>query len=328
MEDNRYGYDRPGGEANSYYSDGQQGREGYGSNQYGNDRNEREEHEGGGDRGIMGALVGGAAGAYGGHELGGRMAGHSKTGTVLGAVMGAFAGSKAEGAIDDWRDDRKENEMREDMREDDERRREEAERRREEDERRREDYNHENQGYNRPTDYGSNSRSIGGGGFAGNFSSSSQGARLEPYGDYNLTVECRTPEGSFRVSTISLNRYIGNSNGSFCWSAGGGGGETTMVVQQGEYLREIAARFNCSYEDIARINNIDNPDMIYPGQVLRLPGGGGGGGNFGASAQNVRLVDDGRRLEGELRRSDGGWDVSSIILDERIANDNGNLRFI
>lgn len=46
-----------------------------------------------------------------------------------------------------------------------------------------------------------------------------------------------------------------------------------VTVQQGDTLRGIAARFDhVSFDEIARLNNIQNPDMIYPGQTLRIPG--------------------------------------------------------
>lgn len=60
--------------------------------------------------------------------------------------------------------------------------------------------------------------------------------------------------------------------GEFRGGGGGGGGETEVTVQPGDTLRGIAARFDgASWEEIARHNNIANPDMIYPGQVLRIP---------------------------------------------------------
>ena len=54
----------------------------------------------------------------------------------------------------------------------------------------------------------------------------------------------------------------------------------------------------------------------------------GRGGNFGASARDVKLVDGGRVLEAELADGSGGWKRSHIILDERITNDNGELKFL
>jgi len=53
------------------------------------------------------------------------------------------------------------------------------------------------------------------------------------------------------------------------------------------------------------------------------------GGNFGGSARNARLVDGGRVLEAELCRSENrGWRTASVRLDERITNEDGELKFL
>ncbi|KAK8010976.1 hypothetical protein PG990_009941 [Apiospora arundinis] len=49
-------------------------------------------------------------------------------------------------------------------------------------------------------------------------------------------------------------------------------------------------------------------------------------GNFGASARNVRLADEGRVLEADLRAKDGTWRLDRIHLDERITNIDGDLQ--
>lgn len=43
------------------------------------------------------------------------------------------------------------------------------------------------------------------------------------------------------------------------------------TVVSGDTLSEIGARFGVPYMEIARINNIENPDLIYPGQVFKIP---------------------------------------------------------
>lgn len=43
-------------------------------------------------------------------------------------------------------------------------------------------------------------------------------------------------------------------------------GMVIYVVQKGDTLWKLAKRFNSTVEDIAEINNIENPDLIYPGQ--------------------------------------------------------------
>lgn len=65
-----------------------------------------------------------------------------------------------------------------------------------------------------------------------------------------------------------------------------GGGLTTYTVVRGDTLGAIARRFNTTIQDIATRNNIANPNLIYPGQVLTISGSGpaptpppGGGNN-------------------------------------------------
>lgn len=45
----------------------------------------------------------------------------------------------------------------------------------------------------------------------------------------------------------------------------------TYTVKSGDTLSEIGARFGVSYQKIAKLNNIENPDLIYPGQKFKIP---------------------------------------------------------
>lgn len=75
----------------------------------------------------------------------------------------------------------------------------------------------------------------------------------------------------------------------------------TYIVQRGDTLSAIARRFGVTYQAIAQANNIANPNLIYVGQVLIIPGGSGGvpqppgppppvsGGNFELGGQTVGL---------------------------------------
>src|SRR5688572_15628898 len=48
----------------------------------------------------------------------------------------------------------------------------------------------------------------------------------------------------------------------------------TYVVQKGDTLAKIAARIGISWRDILALNpQIQNPSLIYAGQVIYLPGG-------------------------------------------------------
>ena len=250
---------------------------------------------------------------------------------MLGAVAGAVAGHKLQDGVSDWKDNRDEEKERK-------KREEEERRRREEEQAHQQQHGGFGGGHHHnppPPQYssGNHYQSSRGVNYAGNFSSSSRDVRLDAHGEYMLHASCRRTDGSYQQSSISLNRLIENDQGSFRWASSqghqGGGGGNTVTVQHGDTLRDIARRHGASFEEIARHNGIQNPDMIYPGQVLQVPGrsgGGGGGGNFGASARDVRVTDGGRRLEGELLR-DGRWSGSSIELDERIGNNNGTLSF-
>jgi len=48
----------------------------------------------------------------------------------------------------------------------------------------------------------------------------------------------------------------------------------TYVVQRGDILKQIAARFGVSMTSILAINNIPNPDSLTVGQVLTIPPAG------------------------------------------------------
>ena len=52
------------------------------------------------------------------------------------------------------------------------------------------------------------------------------------------------------------------------------GGARTYGVQPGDSLSAIAARFNVEggYMELARFNNIANPDFISVGQTINIPG--------------------------------------------------------
>lgn len=47
-------------------------------------------------------------------------------------------------------------------------------------------------------------------------------------------------------------------------------GKTFYTVQAGDTLSELAIRFDTSVEDIVRLNNIQNPNLIFVGQRLRI----------------------------------------------------------
>jgi len=48
-------------------------------------------------------------------------------------------------------------------------------------------------------------------------------------------------------------------------------GPITYVIAPGDNLYSIASRFHTTLDAIVHLNNITNPDLIYPGQVLVIP---------------------------------------------------------
>ena len=47
----------------------------------------------------------------------------------------------------------------------------------------------------------------------------------------------------------------------------------SYTVVAGDNLSSIASRFNTTVDTICKLNNISNPNLIYPGQVLKLSEG-------------------------------------------------------
>ncbi|WP_341483873.1 LysM domain-containing protein [Clostridium tertium] len=42
------------------------------------------------------------------------------------------------------------------------------------------------------------------------------------------------------------------------------------MVKEGDTLSEIAQRYGTTTERLAQINNISDPNLIYPGEVIRI----------------------------------------------------------
>jgi LysM repeat protein len=65
------------------------------------------------------------------------------------------------------------------------------------------------------------------------------------------------------------------------------GGETIYVVQRGDTLAKIAAKYGVTVKQIVDLNSIANPNLISTGQKLRIPAAAGAappaGGQTGAS---------------------------------------------
>ena len=93
---------------------------------------------------------------------------------------------------------------------------------------------------------------------------------------------------------------------------------TTYVVQSGDTLSGIAARFGTTVQYLARINGILNPNLIYVGQILKIS-------SSGVSAQRgdstaTYVVKSGDTLSGIALRF--GTTVSNLVALNDISNPN------
>ena len=95
----------------------------------------------------------------------------------------------------------------------------------------------------------------------------------------------------------------------------------THVVRPGENLTRIAARYGTTVQAIARANGLRNPNYIWAGQRLVIPGGGGGGGGGWPSGCGcVHIVRRGETLSQIARRY--GTSVWAISQSNHLCNPN------
>lgn len=92
------------------------------------------------------------------------------------------------------------------------------------------------------------------------------------------------------------------------------------VVQRGETLSQIARRYGVSMAALAQANGISNPNFIYSGQRLTIPGASGGASSGGAASSGVHVVRVGENLSSIAARY--GTTVRALANANGIANPN------
>lgn len=73
---------------------------------------------------------------------------------------------------------------------------------------------------------------------------------------------------------------------------------TTYTVKAGDTLSGIASKYGTTYQELARINNIANPNVIYPGQVIKINGG---------TVEKIYTVKSGDTLSGIANKYGTTW---------------------
>ncbi len=87
-------------------------------------------------------------------------------------------------------------------------------------------------------------------------------------------VSAEIADGIFDLNMIVTPAPISSPTATDSSSTAYTGPTTTYTVQDGQQLALIAKDFNVSIDDIDALNNISNPDFIYPGEQLVIPAAG------------------------------------------------------
>ena len=82
---------------------------------------------------------------------------------------------------------------------------------------------------------------------------------------YFAATMCPGPYLESKMPYIAqeVNRRLGMKNDKPSTSA--------YIVKQGDTLSAIARKYNTTYQVLAEYNSISNPNLIYPGQVIKIP---------------------------------------------------------
>ncbi|NOH14041.1 MAG: LysM peptidoglycan-binding domain-containing protein [Chloroflexi bacterium] len=80
----------------------------------------------------------------------------------------------------------------------------------------------------------------------------------------------------------------------------------TYTVQKGEYLAQIARKFGINWVTIANLNNLTSPYIVYPGQVLNMPGGSGGNSNASNSNNNSSNGNEAQEQDEQITQKPSG----------------------
>lgn len=108
-------------------------------------------------------------------------------------------------------------------------------------------------------------------------------------------------------------KVSGGSSNSNSTAVGG-----TYTVQMGDTLSGIAQKYGTTWQNLAQINNISDPNVIYPGQVLKISGGSSNSNS--ATVGETYTVQTGDTLSGIAQKYGTTW--QSLAQINNISNPN------
>ena len=91
---------------------------------------------------------------------------------------------------------------------------------------------------------------------------------------------------------------------------------TSYTVQAGDTLSGIASKFGTTYQELARINNISNPNLIYVGQVIKINGASNNTYTVVAGDTLSEIAQKYNTTVSELASKNGIADINKIYIGQ------------
>lgn len=101
------------------------------------------------------------------------------------------------------------------------------------------------------------------------------------------------------------------------------GTKDSYIIQPGDTLSSIAEKFGTTYETLTRINKLNNPNLIYPGEIIKLPNSSNSNISSNSNAQSnykTYTVQSGDTLSSIAEKFN--TTVSNLISLNSISNPN------
>ena len=87
----------------------------------------------------------------------------------------------------------------------------------------------------------------------------------------------------------------------------------TYKIQSGDTLTAIAKKYNTTVDELASLNNIKNKNLIYTGDVLKIPDTGTVTQSNSLSVNNAYKTEDSavKKASDSIAKSDAGLDAGA-----------------